>query len=82
MPKAKFDILNVADYRKNLGLNQQAFWSTLGVTQSGGSRYESGRDLPQPVALLLTLRETGRINNANIAAAATLILKAKQKKVR
>jgi DNA-binding transcriptional regulator YiaG len=46
---------SVRDQRKKLGLNQADFWRPLGVTQSGGSRYESGRNLPKPVRLLLTL---------------------------
>lgn len=33
--------------------NQAEFWSRIGVTQSGGSRYESGRNIPKPVQLLL-----------------------------
>lgn len=80
MAKPKFDIANIADYRKKLGLNQQAFWSGLGITQSGGSRYESGRNLPQPAAILLTLRETGKITTAEIEAAKAFIKKAKARK--
>jgi DNA-binding transcriptional regulator YiaG len=38
--------------RNKLGLNQMQFWSPLGVTQSGGSRYESGRSMPRPLAIL------------------------------
>lgn len=41
--------------RKKSGLNQSQFWSRLGVTQSGGSRYESGRDIPRPVQTLLVI---------------------------
>ena len=41
--------------RRKLGLNQQQFWSKIGVTQSGGSRYESGRNMPKPVRELLRL---------------------------
>lgn len=41
--------------RLKLRLNQSEFWSRIDVTQSGGSRYESGRDLPRPVMLLLHL---------------------------
>jgi transcriptional regulator with XRE-family HTH domain len=41
--------------RQRLGLNQQQFWSAVGVTQSGGSRYESGRSIPKPVCELLRL---------------------------
>jgi DNA-binding transcriptional regulator YiaG len=80
MAKAKLDLTNLKDYRNKLGLNQQAFWSGIGVTQSGGSRYESGRNLPKPVALLLTLRETGKIMQSDIDAAAALIKKAKTSK--
>jgi len=43
------------DIRRKLGLNQQQFWSKIGVTQSGGSRYESGRNMPKPVRELLRL---------------------------
>ena len=41
--------------RKKLMLNQSDFWRRIQVTQSGGSRYESGRNVPKPVALLLNL---------------------------
>ena len=41
--------------RQRLGLNQSQFWSAVGVTQSGGSRYESGRDMPKPVYELVRL---------------------------
>ena len=43
------------DIRKKLGLNQMDFWSEIGVTQSGGSRYESGRSMSKPVRELLRL---------------------------
>lgn len=36
-------------------MNQQEFWARIGVTQSGGSRYESGRKMPKPVRELLRL---------------------------
>ena len=41
--------------RQRLGLNQQEFWSAVGVTQSGGSRYETGRSMPKPVFELVRL---------------------------
>jgi hypothetical protein len=56
----------IGDSRKSLGLNQLAFWSRFGVTQSGGSRYESGRDIPLPTAMLVWLRDTGRITNKDL----------------
>lgn len=43
------------DLRQKMGRNQLEFWKPLGVTQSGGSRYESGRDMPRPVQMLLHL---------------------------
>lgn len=48
--------------RHKLGLNQQQFWSKLGVTQSGGSRYESGRNMPRPVQHLLRLVHVEQID--------------------
>ncbi|MCB6183793.1 helix-turn-helix domain-containing protein [Leeia sp. TBRC 13508] len=48
-------IPNPRDIRKKLGLNQEEFWTKIGVTQSGGSRYESGRNIPKPVRELLRL---------------------------
>ncbi|MEC5397860.1 helix-turn-helix domain-containing protein [Uliginosibacterium sp. H1] len=47
--------LDVRELRRKLGLNQSQFWSKIGVTQSGGSRYESGRNIPRPVQALLRL---------------------------
>ena len=41
--------------RSKLGVNQAEFWKYLGVTQSGGSRYESGRNMPTPVQRLYWL---------------------------
>jgi hypothetical protein len=43
-------------------LNQQQFWSKIGVTQSGGSRYESGRNMPKPVRELLRLVHVEQID--------------------
>jgi DNA-binding transcriptional regulator YiaG len=42
-------------FRLKTGLNQQDFWSRIGVTQSGGSRYEAGRSMPKQVVHLLNL---------------------------
>ncbi|WP_374349773.1 helix-turn-helix domain-containing protein [Chitinimonas sp.] len=48
-------VLNPRDIRRKLGMNQEEFWTKIGVTQSGGSRYESGRNMPKPVRELLRL---------------------------
>ncbi len=42
--------------RKDLNMNQAEFWAEIGVTQSGGSRYESGRKMPPPTRKLFHLR--------------------------
>ncbi|MHB1428927.1 MAG: helix-turn-helix domain-containing protein [Rhodocyclaceae bacterium] len=65
----KIDLKNVLAYRKSQGINQSAFWSRIGVTQSGGSRYENGRTIPKPAAMLLWLRETGRLTDKDLADA-------------
>ena len=42
--------------RLQLGLRQDEFWSRVGVTQSAGSRYETGsRRLPVPLQMLIEL---------------------------
>ncbi|MBT0961699.1 helix-turn-helix domain-containing protein [Denitromonas iodatirespirans] len=46
---------NPRTVRARLKLNQTEFWRRVGVTQSAGSRYESGRPLPKPLATLLTI---------------------------
>lgn len=39
--------------RRKFNMTQAEFWAPLGVTQSGGSRYEGGRTAARPIALLL-----------------------------
>ena len=58
--------LDVREIRRKLGMNQQQFWSKLGVTQSGGSRYESGRNIPRPVQQLLRLVHVEQIDISKI----------------
>lgn len=41
--------------RQKTGLNQSRFWSVVGLGQSAGSRYESGRNIPRPVQMLLRI---------------------------
>ncbi len=67
-------IANPRAIRHKLGLNQQDFWSRIGVTQSGGSRYESGRDMPKPVRELLRIVhvegiDLGKVSGADIRVA-------------
>ncbi|MEX0960218.1 MAG: helix-turn-helix transcriptional regulator [Burkholderiales bacterium] len=53
---------NPREVRLRLGLNQQEFWGQIGVTQSGGSRYESGRRMPKPVRELLRLVHVDQVD--------------------
>jgi DNA-binding transcriptional regulator YiaG len=43
------------ELRKKAGMNQGEFWARFEVTQSGASRYESGRDIPGPLNVLLNI---------------------------
>ena len=47
---------DITAFRKKNSLNQAEFWGPLGITQSGGSRYESGRKIPKPVMALVVRR--------------------------
>jgi transcriptional regulator with XRE-family HTH domain len=41
--------------RLEKGLSQTDFWKRVFVTQSGGSRYESGENIPKQIQALVTL---------------------------
>ena len=60
--KSSDKLSNPREIRHQLGLNQQEFWGQIGVTQSGGSRYESGRSMPQPVRELLRIMHVNQID--------------------
>ena len=50
--KKNYDLVEL---RRRHGLSQSKFWSKVGVTQSGGSRFENGRRPPRSVEILLDL---------------------------
>src|SRR5438477_7751656 len=58
--------LNPREIRRRLGLNQEQFWTQIGVTQSGGSRYESGREMPKPVRELLRLVHVEQVDLSQV----------------
>lgn len=58
--------INPKEIRQKLGLNQQEFWTKIGVTQSGGSRYESGRSMPKPVRELLRLVHVEKLDLSRV----------------
>src|ERR1043165_2693238 len=66
-PVKLFDrVLNPREIRRRLGMNQEQFWTQIGVTQSGGSRYESGREMPRPVKELLRLVHVEQIDLSQV----------------
>lgn len=65
MKKSKL-FVDLAATRRQSGKNQSEFWSRYGVSQSGGSRYESGRTMPQPLKVLMWLHDTGRIKDQDL----------------
>lgn len=67
--KKKLDFSNLGNVRRKENVNQKDFWKRYGVTQSGGSRYESGRNIPKPLAILLYLHRTGKITDKDLADA-------------
>jgi len=70
--KPKF-LADIQKYRKSLGQNQVDFWGRYGITQSAGSRYESGRALPTPSAMLIYLAESELISEQDLRAAAKAV---------
>jgi hypothetical protein len=69
--KKKLDFSDIATTRKKANLNQKdsPLWKGYGVTQSGGSRYESGRNIPKPLAILLWLHQSGKVTDKDLADA-------------
>ena len=39
--------------REEAGLTQKAFWNSMGLTQSGGSKYEQNNRIPRPIRILI-----------------------------
>jgi transcriptional regulator with XRE-family HTH domain len=53
-------------FRNKQGMTQAPFWNRFGTTQSGGSRYESGREMPDPLKMLFWLRHNDRISDDDL----------------
>lgn len=67
MAKKSPTIHSPGELRKVSGMNQTEFWKRFGVTQSAGSRYESGRSLPRPLKVLMQAQIDGAIDEATLA---------------
>lgn len=61
-----FNPETLREYRRTRRENQGRFWSRFGVTQSRGSRFEMGSEIPPPVAILLKLYLDGVITDNDL----------------
>ena len=55
-------------YRVSRNENQTEFWGRFGVTQSAGSRYESGREVPAPLAILVLAFAKDALDDMELAS--------------
>lgn len=67
--KRKPNLANIAEQRRKEGKNQSEFWNCYGVSQSGGSRYESGSAIPKPFVILMLLNCSGKITDNDLTDA-------------
>ncbi|WP_245983243.1 helix-turn-helix domain-containing protein [Trinickia fusca] len=66
--RAEIDNAFIQAYRKQVKESQKTFWSRFGVTQSRGSRFELGANIPKPVMILLRLYFEERITDDDISS--------------
>ncbi len=55
--------------RKSRRENQTKFWRRFGVTQSRGSRFELGTEMPSPITILIKLYLDGVIGDSDLLRA-------------
>lgn len=63
-------------YRVSRNENQTEFWGRFGVTQSAGSRYESGREVPAPLSMLVLAFAEGALDDVALERLRRCIVKA------
>ncbi|GAB6852455.1 helix-turn-helix domain-containing protein [Paraburkholderia kururiensis] len=63
------DIGQIVAYRIQKQESQRRFWSRFGVTQSRGSRFESGAEISAPVSILLALYFGRTISDGDLGRA-------------
>jgi transcriptional regulator with XRE-family HTH domain len=66
---AVVDRVQIIAYRKKKKESQRRFWARFGVTQSRGSRFESGAEIPPPVSILLGLYFNKTISDGDLGRA-------------
>jgi DNA-binding transcriptional regulator YiaG len=70
---APVDRVRIIAYRKKKKESQRRFWARFGVTQSRGSRFESGAEIPAPVSILLGLYFTKTISDGDLGRAERVV---------
>jgi hypothetical protein len=63
---AQAALSDLRQLRINKRESQEKFWGRFGVTQSSGSRFETGLSIPAPVAILLKLYVNGKLNDGDL----------------
>jgi hypothetical protein len=58
--------IGLRQFRISKRESQSTFWARFGVTQSSGSRFETGLGVPPPVALLVRLYQAGKLSDGDL----------------
>ncbi len=58
--------ISLRQFRISKRESQATFWARFGVTQSSGSRFETGLGVPPPVALLVKLYVEGKLSDGDL----------------
>ena len=58
--------VSLRQFRISKRESQATFWARFGVTQSSGSRFETGLGVPPPVALLVKLYVNGKLSDGDL----------------
>ena len=66
MPVMRAPHADLRQFRISKRESQEKFWGRFGVTQSSGSRFETGLAIPAPVAILLKLYVNGKLNDGDL----------------
>jgi hypothetical protein len=66
LPAASSFHADLRKFRIGKRESQEKFWGRFGVTQSSGSRFETGLGIPPPVAILVKLYVKGRLSDGDL----------------
>ncbi|MDL2357970.1 MAG: helix-turn-helix transcriptional regulator [Pseudomonadota bacterium] len=66
LPAAATGAVGLRQFRISKRESQAIFWARFGVTQSSGSRFETGLGVPPPVAILVKLYVNGKLSDGDL----------------